>query len=74
MSDQVTSYLHRPTGQILSVTDDALRAAEREDEDSVEPEELADARAIAAGREDYVALPDRFAIDESHDGAVCHGN
>jgi hypothetical protein len=63
-SDQMTSYLHRPTGRVLWVTDEAFRAAEGDDEDSVEPEELADARGILASSGDYLALPDRFEIDE----------
>ena len=63
-SDQMTSYLHRPTGQVLWVSDEALRAADGYDEDSVDPEELADARGILASFDDYLALPDRFEIDE----------
>jgi hypothetical protein len=64
MSDQVTSYFHRLTGRVLFVSDEALRAAGDNDEDSVEPEELADARAVSQGDEAYLALPDRFDIDE----------
>jgi len=64
MSDQMTSYLHRPTGRVLFVSDEALRAAGDNDDDSVEPEELADARAVSEGNEEYLPLPDRFEIDE----------
>jgi hypothetical protein len=46
------------------VSDEAFRAAEADDEDSVEPEELADARGILASSSDYLGLPDRFEIDE----------
>ena len=64
MSDQVTSYLHRTTGRILFASDEAIRAADEGDDESVEPEELADARAILGGGDEYLALPDRFEIDE----------
>jgi hypothetical protein len=63
-SDEMTSYLHRPTGRVLTVSDEAFTAAEEGDEEWVEPEELAEARNILAHDEEYVALPDRFEIDE----------
>jgi hypothetical protein len=63
-SDEMTAYLQRPTGRVLVVSDDALQAAEDDDEDWVEPEELADARSILANESEYLALPDRFEIDE----------
>ncbi len=46
------------------MSDEALKAADVDDEDSVEPDELADARGILASFDDYLALPDRFEIDE----------
>ncbi len=64
MSDQMTWYLHLPTGRVLFVTDEAFGAAEDNDEDAVEPEELAEARAVSERGEEYLALPDRFEIDE----------
>lgn len=63
-SDEMAAFLHRPTGRVLLVSDDAVRAAEDDREDSVEPEELADARGILTNSGDYVSLPDRFEIDE----------
>ena len=63
-SDQLTSYLHRPTGRVLWVSEEALRAADEGDEDAVEPEELADARGLLGAGDEYLALPDRFEIDE----------
>jgi hypothetical protein len=63
-SDEMTSYLHRPTGRVLTVSDEAFRAAEDDDEEWVEPEELADARSVLAAEDEYLALPDRFEIDE----------
>lgn len=63
-SDEMTAYLHRPTGRILVVSDDAFRAAEDDDDEWVEPDELADARRVLAGAGEYLALPDRMEIDE----------
>lgn len=63
-SDQLTSYLHRPTGRVLWVSEEALHAADKGDDDSVEPEELADARGILGNGSEYLALPDRVEIDE----------
>lgn len=63
-SDDLHSFLHRPSGRVIAVTDDALAAAETDDDDSVSPEELADARQIISADEEYLALPDRFEIDE----------
>lgn len=67
-SDEVTAYVHRLTGRVIIVSDEALRAAEQGtgDELGSEPAELADAKAILAGRDDYLPLPDRFEIDEYH--------
>ena len=63
-SDELSAYLHRPTGRVIAVSDEAIRAAEQGDDASVEPEELADARGVLAGGEDYLPLPDRVEIDE----------
>lgn len=63
-SDEVSAYLHRPTGRVIMVSDEAIHAAEEGDDEFVEPEELADARGILAGGDDYLPLPDRFEIDE----------
>jgi hypothetical protein len=64
-SDEVTAYLHRPTGRVLAVSDEALLAAEEgAGADEVEEFELADARAILESGGEYLALPDRFEIDE----------
>jgi hypothetical protein len=66
-SDEFSAYLHRPTGRVIMVSDEALRAAEEglEGEDAgVEEVELVEARAILAGGDDYLSLPDRFDIDE----------
>ncbi len=65
-SDEVTAYLHRPTGRVLSVSDEALQAAEEGAgaESGVEEFELTDARGIVEAGDDYLPLPDRLEIDE----------
>lgn len=63
-SDESPSYLHRPTGRVINISDEAMRSAEDGDDEFVEPEELAAARGILAGGSDYLPLPDRFEIDE----------
>lgn len=69
-SDEVHSFLHRPSGRIVTLTDDAFAAADSDDEDDndewIIQGELADARKIAADDDEYLALPDRFEIDEYH--------
>lgn len=63
-SDQLHVFLHRSSGRILPLSDEALAAAENEDEDRVTPEELAQARDVLGAEDEYLALPDRFEIDE----------
>jgi hypothetical protein len=63
-SDDMQSFLHRPTGRVVTISDEALAAAESDDDEWVSPEELADARKILAADDEYLALPDRFEIDE----------
>ena len=66
-SDEFIAYLHRPSGRVILVSDEALLAAEdglEGEEAGVEEIELADARAILAAEDDYLPLPERFDIDE----------
>lgn len=63
-SEETHSFLHRPSGRIITVGDEALEAAENDEEEWVSPEELADARQIVSESDEYLALPDRFEIDE----------
>jgi hypothetical protein len=63
-SDEMTAYLHRPTGRVITVSGEAIRAAEHGDDGLIEPLELADARRILTRGEDYLPLPDRCEIDE----------
>jgi hypothetical protein len=63
-SDEMHSYLHRPTGRVVTVSDDALAAAENGDEECDIQEELPEARRIVAAGDEYVELPDRFELNE----------
>lgn len=65
-SDELTAYLHRPTGRVIAVSDEALESTEEGPEGvaGVDELELADARGVLSGGDDYVQLPDRFEIDE----------
>ena len=66
-SDDMAAYLNTKTCQVVPVGDDELAAAEVEDEardlSDWEAEAIGIARAVLRGQ-DYVALPDRFEIDE----------
>ena len=66
-SDEMSAYLNIRTGQVVPVSAEDLMAAEFGEADAAETDwevEAAElARAVAAGK-DYVALPDRFEIDE----------
>ena len=63
-SDEMTAYYHRPTGRVLTVSQEAFIAAENDDEEWVTPEELAEARSILDQEGDYLELPDRAEIGE----------
>jgi hypothetical protein len=65
-SDEITAYLHRPTGRVILVSDEALQGAEAGAgaEAGLEELEVADARGILKGDDEYLPLPDRFEIDE----------
>ena len=65
-SDEMHSYLHRPSGRVITISDEALEAAENDDDESVTPEEMADARLILSADDECLELPDRFEIDEYH--------
>ena len=66
-SDELTAYLNVKTGQVVPVSEEEIAAAEvgedGEDRADWEREALAIARGVLAG-DDYIALPDRFEIDE----------
>lgn len=63
-ADEMHSYLQRATGRVLTITDEAFAAAENDDDEWVTPEELEEARAVLANEGEYLALPDRFEINE----------
>ena len=66
-SDEMSAYLNIKTGQVVPVSAEDLMAAEFGETDAAEADwEVAAAeiaRAVAAGK-DYIALPDRFEIEE----------
>ena len=66
-SDTTTAYLNTKTGQVMPVSDDELDAADLEEDSRElsdwEAEAVSIARAVLEGQ-DYIALPDRFEIDE----------
>ncbi len=64
-SDEISAYLHRPTGKIVTVDSQAFHIAEEDGEsDWLPPEAVQEAREIAAGNKDYLALPGKFEIDD----------
>ena len=68
-ADECFSYLHTPTGEVVSVTTEELRAAEEEkpleDFPAWQHEAMRIARDIVE-TEHYLPLPDRFEINEYH--------
>ena len=68
-SDEITAYLNIKTGQVVPVSDEDLAAAELGETDGDQTDWEAEAAEIARGvlaGKDYIALPDRFEIDEYH--------
>lgn len=65
-SDEVTVYLHRPTGRVLAVSEEAMQAAEEgaRTDAGMEEVDLVAVRGILEAGDDYLPLPDRFEIDE----------
>jgi hypothetical protein len=68
-NDEWTSYLNLKTGEIVTVTDEDRQLAEHEERDEThlsdwQRESLNKAREALAESGDFVALPDRFEIDE----------
>ncbi len=66
-SDEMTAYLNTRTGEVVAVSDEDLAVAETGDDlggrAEWEAEAIEIARAVLTGQ-DYIALPDRFEIDE----------
>lgn len=67
-SDESSSYLNKKTGEVILMTDYALRAAEDneplEDVPDWERELVTVAREIIAETGEYIQLPTKFDIDE----------
>jgi hypothetical protein len=67
-SDESRSFLNKRTGEVVLMTDYAMRAAEEdepiEDLPDWEQELVATAKEIIAETGDYISLPTKFDIDE----------
>lgn len=67
-SDESRSFLNKKTGEVVLMTDYAMRAAEDgepiEDMQDWEQELVATAKEIVAETGDYISLPTKFDIDE----------
>ncbi len=66
-SDEITGYINRKTGELFSVSEDDISAAEIGAEDGFVPDWQAESAAKAKEVEesdDWAALPDRFEIHE----------
>ena len=66
-SDETNAYLHRPSGEVVMLSNDTLQDAEEgigDDAADWYKEEIARAKAFLENEKDYIALPDRFEIDE----------
>ena len=67
LTDEGTSYLNTTTGEVVSITDEELRAAEEDEPLEDFPEWQHDAIRIAKDIVEtahYLPLPDRFEIHE----------
>jgi hypothetical protein len=67
LTDEGTSYLNTTTGEVVSITDEELRAAEEDEPLEDFPEWQHDAIRIAQDiveTDHYLPLPDRFEIHE----------
>jgi hypothetical protein len=66
-SDEINAYLHRPSGEVVMLSDDTLQDAEEGIEDDA-PDwykaEIERARAFLQNGDEYIALPDLLDIDE----------
>lgn len=72
IGDDNVAYIHRKTGELVGLTSEAMSLAEDEDEDGDGdsssfrgwPEEMIDQARQVIDDRDYIALPDRFEINE----------
>ncbi len=66
-SDEIHQYLNRQTGELISVTDEEISAAEADEPLDDYPDWQRENIMLAGeilGTENYLALPDRFEINE----------
>ena len=68
MADECSAYLNKRTGELVSITDDEMVAAEDEDElDSDRPEwerQMLEKAREVLGSDDFLLLPSKFDIHE----------
>jgi hypothetical protein len=67
MGDEIHAYLNKETGELVSTMDEDIRAIENEENEDDFPEWQRESLAIARkvlDNPDYLALPDKFEIDE----------
>ena len=67
ISDEVTAYINRKNGELVTFTAEDISLAEEEDDNYSVPEwqrEIVDAAKQALSNDDYLELPDKFEMDE----------
>jgi hypothetical protein len=65
--DEMTAYIHRKTGDLISLTDEDLSYAEEGDNNHLIPDwqqETVDQAKQVLADDEYIALPDSFEIHE----------
>jgi hypothetical protein len=67
ISDEVTAYINRKNGELVTFTAEDISLAEEEDDNYSVPEwqrEIVDKAKQALSNDDYLELPDKFEMDE----------
>jgi hypothetical protein len=67
ISDEVTAYINRKNGELVTFTAEDISLAEEEDDNYSVPEwqrEIVDEAKQALSNDDYLELPDKFEMDE----------
>ena len=67
-SEEMAAYFHKPTGEIVTITEEMMWAAEADDPLEDHPEWMREGITIARdylqNEEEYIGLPDQFDIHE----------
>lgn len=67
ISDEVTAYINRKNGELVTFTAEDISLAEEEDDNYSVPEwqrDIVDEAKQALSNDDYRELPDKFEVDE----------